>query len=192
MSEKNQVSGPQRTENPAKRALITAGGGALLLPLAWTMFGSNYLEPAKALEEGAPGSFTLAQCAERRGKTYCGGSFRSDDGRLVREHVSLPNSHDAEGVRVGESFPARLLDGPGADGLARADATGRANVRAKGVSAAGLGVAGVAVLGFAARRALVRRESGVWRPVGVALGLAVSAGVAVYVVWSVMGSGFWA
>lgn len=172
--------------------LIPLGGGALLLLLAWTMFGGDYLEPAKALDEGTPGSFTLANCADRRGKTYCGGSFRSDDGRLVREEVSLPNRHDAEGVEVGESFPARLLDGPGADELARADGTGRSNIEAKGVSAAGLGVAGLGVLGFAARRAAVRRESGLWKPAGVGLGLMVSAGVGVYVVWSVMGSGFWA
>ena len=167
----------------------------MLLFIGWSFFDSNYREPQRALDEGVQGAFTVTDCTKgKRGKTYCNGSFRSDDGRVVEEDVALPNKHDASGLKNGESFPARLRvkkDGESGPPLfARSDGEGRSNITEKGISAAGLGVIGVGLVGFAGRGAALRRDSGAWRPLGILLGLTVSAGIAIYVIWSVMGGGF--
>ncbi|MEW2353362.1 hypothetical protein [Spirillospora sp. NPDC029432] len=197
---KKPTAGPVEERKPGGRSWgRVAGalaGGALLMFIGWGMFSDDYREPQRALSEGVPGRFTLYDCASSRGKTACGGSFRSDDGKVVREEVSLPNKHDASGLERGESFPAYLRprkDGEyGPEALARSDAEGRSNITQKGVSTAAFGVIGVMVLGFAVRGAVLKRGGTGWSGTGLVLGTGVVLSIGTYVVASVMGSGFWA
>ncbi|MBE1531208.1 hypothetical protein [Actinomadura algeriensis] len=166
-------------------AFIPVAIGALILLLAWGMFGSHFSGPRKTLDRGVSGTFTLTGCSRYKATTTCRGTFRPDGDRAARLPVRLPDEHDADGVEIGESFAARRLDGE----LVRADGTGRANVREWGVATAGLGAAGLAMLLFTVPLIGMRPGSAPRRAAGWLLGLTVPGGLAVYAVWASMAGG---
>ncbi|WP_344587154.1 hypothetical protein [Actinomadura vinacea] len=183
----------QSGERQWGRVLGALAGGALMLFMGWGFFDDNYRQPQSALKEGVPGVYTLGHCTKSRGKSYCGGSWRSNDGRVVRDQVELPNKNDASGLKEGQTFPAHIrVRESGIEPFARSDDEGRSNITQKGISAAGVGVIGLMLVGFAGRGAVLRRDAKAWGAVGVPLWLGVAAGIVIYVVWAVMGGGFWA
>ncbi|OLT14555.1 hypothetical protein BJF79_19010 [Actinomadura sp. CNU-125] len=178
------------------RGFAALAFGVLLLVASSNMFHDRYQEPGAVLRDGVPGMFELDRCKKIRNLTdSCHGSFRSDDGRVVRERIRLFNRYDAADVESGKEFPARLrVREPGghvAEMLVRSDGVGRDNVRERGIGAAGLGVAALAMFGFAARRAVTAPGSAARRVTGYVLGCAVFAGVAVWQLLERWGGGPW-
>ncbi|MBE1531209.1 hypothetical protein [Actinomadura algeriensis] len=187
---------PETNGRFGPRAVAALVIGTLALVASLNMFHDRYQEASAVLRDGVPGMFELDHCKKVRGTTAsCHGSFRSDDGTVVREWIRLSNRYDAADVERGKEFPARLrARGPGdhfAEALVRSDGVGRDNVRERGIGAAGLGVAALAMFGFAGRRAAMRPGSRAWRVTGYVLWFTVSAGVVVWQLLERWGGGPW-
>ncbi|WP_026403942.1 hypothetical protein [Actinomadura rifamycini] len=181
-------------EHEWKRIVGAAVGGVVLMVMGWSICAAPALTAKRALNDGIPGTYTLESCErDSRGRKHCRRSFRADDGRSWGTVVSPDNGHQSGGLDVGDSFPARYVPpsgGPlGDPAIARSDDTGRANITELLVSAGGMAAAGLFLIGFALRRVLMRPDADAWETIGFFLGLGVAAGVVVYVVWYVLGSG---
>lgn len=156
----------------------------------------DYYDSQQVINEGRPGTFTLDRCERAGGSdqgpsTVCYGEFRSDDGRLQTSGVRLPDEHDAEGVKPGESFQAhaRSMASTAAD-VVRSDEQGRSDLLMRGVGALGLVALGLMLAGFAVRAATSPPWGGSRASAGLKFGTVLS--LVVWLLGSVSGGGLWA
>jgi hypothetical protein len=193
MAEQQNVDEPQLTLGQRMiRPLAGAVGAAILIAASWFLFTNAYLNAQKALDQGAPGSYIFEDCARARGGDYCGGTFRSADGRLNLD-LDLEHPKDVNGMKAGDSFPARVYVSGSPETpsykMVRSDSEGRANVMERGVSMAGIGVVGLMLAGFAVRSVLLPRGRPGRRKAGLILGWGVTAGLLMFCVGGYMGTG---
>ncbi|OEU96409.1 hypothetical protein [Streptomyces oceani] len=141
-----------------RRAVWLPAVFALLLFVAGgAMFKSTYLDLQQVADHGRPGVFTLNHCEEVGGSdsgptTYCYGDFRSTDGKITELDVRLPEDTDAEGLRPGDSFKARMvLRDSGPDDIVRADAKGDNDRVMRAAGSVGVMLFALMLGGFAVR-----------------------------------------
>lgn len=157
---------------------------------------TQYYDPHEVIDKGRPGTFTLDRCERTGGSdqgksTFCYGEFRSDDGRLRTSGVRLPEEHDAEGLKPGESFPAHARDSAStAADVVRSDEQGRSDLAMRGVGALGLALLGLMLAGSAVRAATSPPWGGPRASAGLKLGTVLS--LVAWLLGSVSGGGLWA
>jgi hypothetical protein len=100
---------------------------------------------------GTPGVFTLAECEHQGGsssggETVCTGTFRSEAGKVLDTSAELYEKNDADGLKRGDSFPARL----GEKGITQGEVLRDDSVGAENRFENALGYAGFGVIACAA------------------------------------------